>query len=170
MPFHLVRGSECDSFVSVHVVIKENISLSLSREGGLESLELKGDMNLHVSDPSLSRIKISLTPSPSAFGPELQFKQHPNVGKFSANKERSIALKDSSRVFPVNQSLTVLKWRYAGKDESYVPLSSEYTNDVTFLMNPDLDLESQLLADTFQRWHLRCQHRIRIGERECFPL
>ena len=89
------------------------------------SLELKGDMCLHVSDPSLSRIKILLLPSPSAFGPELQFKQHPNVGKFSANNERSIALKDPSRVFPVNQSLTVLKWRYAGKDESYVPLSSE---------------------------------------------
>lgn len=93
----------------------------------MESLELKGDMNLHVSEPSLSRIKISLVPAPSAFGPELQFKQHPNVGKFSANRERIIALKDSSRPFPVNQSLTVLKWRYSGKDESYVPLSSQCT-------------------------------------------
>ena len=118
----------CDPFVSVHITIKENISLSLSREGGLESLELKGDMNLHVSDPSFSRIKLSLVPSPSAFGPELQFKQHPNVGKISASKERIIALKDPSREFPVNQSLSVLKWRYSGKDESYVPLSSEYTS------------------------------------------
>ena len=116
----------CDPFVSVHITIKENISLSLSREGGLESLELKGDMNLHVSDPSLSRIKLFLVPSPSAFGPELQFKQHPNVAKFPANKERTIALKDPSREFPVNQPLAVLKWRYSGKDESYVPLSSEY--------------------------------------------
>jgi hypothetical protein len=82
-------------------------------------------MNLHVSDPSLAPIKILLLPSPSAFGPELQFKQHPNVGRFSANGERIIALKDPSRVFPVNQALAVLKWRYAGKDESYVPLSSE---------------------------------------------
>jgi hypothetical protein len=127
-------------------------------------------MNLHVSDPSFSRVKLALVPAPSAFGPELQFKQHPNVGKFSANKERSIALKDSSREFPVNQSLAVLKWRYSGKDESYVPLSSEYTRDITFLMNSDLDLESQLLANTFQRWHLRCQHRIRAGERKRFPL
>jgi coatomer subunit delta len=118
----------CDPLSSVHITIKENISLSLSREGGLESLELKGDMNLHVSDSSLSRIRLSLIPPPSAFGPELQFKQHPNVGKLSANKERTIALKDPSREFPVNQSLSVLKWRYSGKDESYVPLSSEYTS------------------------------------------
>lgn len=100
-------------------------------------------MNLYVSDPSLARIKILLLPSPSVFGPELQFKQHPNVGRFSANNERTIALKDSSRVFPVHQSLAVLKWRYAGKDESYVPLSSECATVVPspiFLTKPcDLD-------------------------------
>jgi len=132
---------------SVHITTKENISLSLSREGGLESSELKGDMTLHVTDPSLSRIKILLLPSPSAFGPELQFKQHPNVGKFSANNERTIALKDSSRGFPVNQSLAVLKWRYAGKDEIYVPLSINCwptpTNDGTCDVNIEYELENE---------------------------
>lgn len=112
---------------SIHIVTKETLSLSLSREGGLESLDLKGDMNLQVSDAALARIKIALLPSTNDFGHELQFKQHPNVGKFVANKERVIALKDPSRQFPVNQSLAVLKWRYTGKDESYVPLSSAYT-------------------------------------------
>ena len=81
-------------------------------------------MNLLLSDPSLSKVKISLAEPATAFGPELQYKQHPHVGKFSANKERVIALKDASRSFPVGQSLAVLKWRYEGKDESYVPLSS----------------------------------------------
>ena len=104
--------------------MKENLSLSLSREGGLESLELKGDMNLNVTDATLAKIKIVLQPPTGDFGNELQFKQHPNVGKFAASKDRVVALKDSSRSFPVNQSLAVLKWRYAGKDESYVPLSS----------------------------------------------
>jgi coatomer subunit delta len=111
-------------------------------------------MCLHVSDPSLSRIKILLLPSPSVFGPELQFKQHPNVGKFSANTDRSIALKDPSRGFPVNQSLAVLKWRYAGKDESYVPLSSECTSTLSlhsFLTKLcDFDSGSQLLANALQ--------------------
>ncbi len=82
-------------------------------------------MNLLIADPSLSRIKVTLLPAPSVFGPELQFKQHPNVGKLAVNKERIIALKDSSRTFPVNQSIAVLKWRYTGMDESYVPLSSK---------------------------------------------
>jgi len=36
-----------------------------------------------------------------------------------------VGLKDPSKPFPVGQNLTVLKWRYAGTDESNVPLSSE---------------------------------------------
>lgn len=130
-------------------------------------MDLKGDMNLQVSDPGLARIKIALLPPTNDFGHELQFKQHPNVGKFVANKERVIALKDPSRQFPVNQSLAVLKWRYTGKDESYVPLSSTLvfflhfdahhwvwvTNGVWFVC-------SQLLANAIERRDVRCEYRI----------
>lgn len=88
-------------------------------------MELKGDMNLHITDPALARLKLTLAPPSTAFGPELQFKQHPNVAKFAANRDRVVALKDPSRSFPVGQALAVLKWRYSGKDETYVPLSSK---------------------------------------------
>ncbi|KAI0059417.1 hypothetical protein BV25DRAFT_1828935 [Artomyces pyxidatus] len=132
---------------SVHIVTKEDIKLSLSREGGLESLELKGDMNLHISDPSLARVKIGLLPASTDFGSELQFKQHPNVAKFAVNKERVIAMKDPARGFLVNQSLAVLKWRYVGKDESYVPLSINCwptpSNDGTCDVNIEYELENE---------------------------
>lgn len=109
---------------SVHVSIKEIVSVDLMREGGINSLEIKGDMNLHVSDETLTRIRLSLAPPTPGVGAEVQFKQHPNVIKFQGQKERVVALKDPSRGFPVNQPLGVLKWRYTGKDETYVPLSS----------------------------------------------
>jgi hypothetical protein len=110
---------------SIHVVIKENLSLSLNHEGGLRSLELKGDMNLQISDPALSHVRLVLTPPTADLGSALQFKQHPNVAKLGPGQERVVALKDSTRAFPVGQSLTVLKWRYTGLDESHVPLSGE---------------------------------------------
>ena len=94
------------------------------REGGVNSLEVKGDMSLHVSDDTLARIRLSVAPPPSGVGAEVQFKQNPNLAKVQAQKERVVALKDPSRPFPVNQPLGVLKWRYSGKDETYVPLSS----------------------------------------------
>ena len=110
----------------MHIVVKEFLNLELMREGGLNNLELRGDMNLQISDANLGRVKLTLAPAPAAFGPELQFKQHPNVGKFVANRDRVVALKDPSRSFPIGQPLAVLKWRYAGKDETYVPLSSKF--------------------------------------------
>lgn len=115
-----------DNFaLSVHIVVREEISLQQTRDGKVEKLEIKGDMNLQVSDPDSSKIKLTLGPVNEDFGNELQFKQHPNVAKFAPGSERSIALKDPSRSFPVNQSLAVLKWRYSGKDESHIPLSSK---------------------------------------------
>jgi coatomer subunit delta len=121
-----MRLAEWQFYLSVHITIKESVALSLSREGGLESMELKGEMNLLVSDPSLTKLKLALAAPTTEFGSDLQFKQHPNVAKFAANKERVVALKDPSRDFPVNQSLGVLKWRYKGSDESLVPLSSTF--------------------------------------------
>jgi coatomer subunit delta len=108
------------------VAIKEQISASLMREGGLNSLELKGDMNLTITDASRAKLKLSLAPSTTDFGAELQFKQHPNVAKFGEpGTDRAIVLKDATKSFPVNRPLEVLRWRYTGRDESLVPLSSE---------------------------------------------
>ena len=86
-------------------------------------MELKGDMNLQISDPALAHVRLVLAPPTTDFGSTLQFKQHPNVAKFTPGQERTIALKDPTRAFPVGQSLAVLKWRFTGTDESYVPLS-----------------------------------------------
>jgi hypothetical protein len=110
----------------VHIVIREQVSLSLLRDGGVQTMELKGDMNLQISDAAYSHLRLTLPPPSTDFGGNnLQFKQHPNVAKFVPGQERVIALKDPSRPFPVGHSLAVLKWRYAGTDESNVPLSSK---------------------------------------------
>ena len=109
---------------SVHIIIKESLSLSLMRDGGVQSMELKGDMNLLINDPEQTHLRITLAQGSDFGGSNLQFKQHPNVAKFAPGQARVVALKDPSKAFPVGQSLAVLKWRYAGTDESYVPLSS----------------------------------------------
>lgn len=110
---------------SVHSIVRENIELELAREGGLNSLELKGEMNLQITDANAARVKVTLAQPPTRFGSELQFKTHPHVSRFAVNGDRVISLKDSSRSFPLGKSLAVLKWRYTGKDETFVPLSSK---------------------------------------------
>ena len=129
----------------MHVAIKEQLSVTLLRDGGVQDFELKGDLNLLVSDASLSKLRLTLADKQYS---DLQFKQHPNVAKFGAG-EKVIALKDPSRSFPVGQGLGVLRWRMTAKDESNVPLSSKLTD---LLLACQKLMRSHLLATTSGRW------------------
>ncbi|KAG7089726.1 hypothetical protein E1B28_011381 [Marasmius oreades] len=133
---------------SVHINIREHISLELLRDGGIQSMELKGDMNLLITDSACANVRLTLAPPSADFsGNSLQFKQHPNVARFVPGQERIVALKDPSRSFPVGQSLAVLKWRYAGTDESIVPLSINCwptpSNDGTCEVSIEYELENE---------------------------
>jgi len=104
----------------VHAIISEKISLAASHDGGLENLEIKGDMILRIMDPNSTHLRIQLN---NSFNRNFQFKTHPQVDKRLFNSESVIALKDPSKPFPVGTPLGILKWRFATKDESFIPLS-----------------------------------------------
>ncbi|KAK4685591.1 coatomer subunit delta, partial [Tremellales sp. Uapishka_1] len=105
---------------SIHITIKEQLSITMARDGGVQNFELKGDLDLRITEATLAKLQLTLAPKDYS---ELQFKQHPNVAKFTGS-EKIIALKDASRSFPVGQGLGVLRWRMTSKDESNVPLSN----------------------------------------------
>ncbi|KAJ7442303.1 hypothetical protein FB451DRAFT_1343936 [Mycena latifolia] len=139
---------------SIHVHITEQITCSLLRDGGLEKdIELKGDMNLHISDASQTHISLTLLPTEESnlLAAGLQFKQHPHVAKFdmraSRTEPKEIKLRDASKAFPMNQNLAVLKWRYKGNDEGAVPLSINCwptpSNDGTCEVSIEYELENE---------------------------
>ncbi|KAJ7180676.1 hypothetical protein C8R46DRAFT_1070218 [Mycena filopes] len=139
---------------SIHIHITEQITCSLLRDGGLEKdIELKGDMNLHISDPSQTRISLTLLPTEESnlLAAGVQFKQHPHVAKFdmraSRTEAKEIKLRDASKTFPMNQNLAVLKWRYKGNDEGAVPLSINCwptpSNDGTCEVSIEYELENE---------------------------
>ncbi|KAH8827836.1 hypothetical protein DL96DRAFT_1600560 [Flagelloscypha sp. PMI_526] len=130
---------------SIHIAVKETLSLSLPRDGGVQAFELKGDMNLTISDAAFSHIKLSLADSSSDFGgKDLQFKQHPHVTKFPASgNNRVIALKDVKRAFPVNQSIGVLKWRLVPLSLTVWPSPS---NDGTVEVSLEYELVNEGLT------------------------
>ncbi|KAI6138521.1 hypothetical protein BKA82DRAFT_4236869 [Pisolithus tinctorius] len=129
---------------SIHISIKETVTIALLREGGVKSLKLLGEMGLLVSDPQLAHIRVALAPFAPGFGADLQLKQHPNVAKFTPGGEKVIALKDPSRAFQVGQALGVLKWRYTGDDESYVPLSINCWPSLSTEGTCDVNIEYEL--------------------------
>lgn len=98
--------------------------MALSRDGGLEKLDLKGDLDLRIASAEATKVVLSLAHS-DAYGNDLQFKTHPRIDKKAWTDSQRIQLRDTKQGFPVRQGLAVLKWRLTTKDESVVPLSSK---------------------------------------------
>lgn len=92
---------------AVHVTVAENISARISREGSLKSFNVKGDLQLRISDSTLTKVKLDLTANATHGA---QFKTHPNVDKNLFGKSKTIQLRDTSKAFPVNNSVGVLRW------------------------------------------------------------
>ena len=111
---------------SIHLVVKERVSLEATRDGSLTSLELKGDLELRITDPTLAKLRLQIAPSAASalLAPDaLTFKTHPHVDKKAWADSRIIALRDPAKPFPVRQNLGVLRWSATTKDETAVPLT-----------------------------------------------
>ena len=92
---------------AVCVTIAESISVKLTREGSLKSFNIKGDLQLRITDSSLTKVKLDLLANPTH---NAQFRTHPGVDKALFNRSKAIQLKDSSKGFPINNSVGVLRW------------------------------------------------------------
>ena len=92
---------------AIHATVAETISAKLSRDGILKSFIVKGDLQLRISDPSLTKVKLDLV-AIATHG--AQFKTHPNVDKVQFNNSKTVQLKDTSKGFPANNSVGVLRW------------------------------------------------------------
>jgi len=97
---------------------EEKLVISLKRDGGLESMEVNGVMQLLVSDPNYGK---AVVPLKLGANPGFQFKTHPNINKQLWSTSSQLGLKDPARPFPPNQSLGVVKWRMQTNDDSKVP-------------------------------------------------
>ncbi|PSK51746.1 Coatomer subunit delta [Elsinoe australis] len=97
---------------AVHITVAETISAKLSREGSLESFEVKGDLQLRISDASMTQVKIDLAVGNSRGA---QLNSHPRVDRNVFRNDKVIQLQDTSKGFPVNNSIGVVRWRLAAK-------------------------------------------------------
>jgi hypothetical protein len=107
---------------AIHATIAETINARLSREGAVSSIEVKGDLQLRISDPTLTKIKLDLVANASH---GVSFKTHPNVDKGQFNSSKTIQMSNVAKGFPVNNSVGVLRWRCTPKvdDSSAIPIT-----------------------------------------------
>lgn len=106
---------------AVHLATVEKLSLTVSRDGGIQNMEVKGDLMLRITDSSKAAIRLNVSTG-NAESSGIQFRTHPNVDRSLFASQGLIGLKDPSRPFPTGNPLGVLRWRLVTKDESKAPL------------------------------------------------
>ena len=128
---------------AIHVTINESIGAKLTREGGVSSLTVSGDLMLRVSDPSLTKLKLGLTANPSH---GVQFRTHPNVDRNLFNGSKVIQMSNVAKGFPVNNSVPILRWRASPKveDTSALPISFTVWTNKSSDGNCTLTIEYEL--------------------------
>lgn len=117
-PTSTVQETSSNTAIStdkIQISFTETMSAKANRDGGLESMDVQGQLNLQISDSTMSRIQLGLHSS-DADG--TQFKTHPNVDRNLFKDHHKIGLRDPSRPFPLNQQMSVLRWRLQAKDDS----------------------------------------------------
>jgi coatomer subunit delta len=109
----------------IHVTISEALSAKLTRDGALKSFEVKGDLSLRITDPSLTKLALALV---AEEGPlKAQFKVHPKVDKPLFNSEKAIQLSDTSKRFPANNNINILIWRATASPDAANVLPITFT-------------------------------------------
>lgn len=105
---------------AVHFILEEKITIQATRDGELIGFDLRGEMSLQIISDDSTHIKANVS-VPSIEG--LQFMANPKMDRALFNSENTLALKDVSKGFPINQTVGILKWKLALKDSSLLPFS-----------------------------------------------
>ena len=117
---------------SVHIKLEEKLTVVARRDGGLETMEMHGQLTMRIADESFGRIKLQLKGHTNEL---VQLQTHPNIDRELLKTKTQIALKNPARPFPSNTDVGVLKWRIQTTDESNIPLSSKCDVVLKFFKN-----------------------------------
>ena len=103
----------------MNIDIQEEMVVKLARDGIVEEVSLKGGLSIQVNNPDAACCRIHLEPANSK---QFQMQLHPTIAR-SFLTDSVIMMKDPKRGFPVDSSMTVVRWRLVNGGEDYLPLN-----------------------------------------------
>jgi coatomer subunit delta len=103
----------------VMLQITEKVSAQVSRDGVIESFDIKGSLTLTAAtdEAALCSVQLRLG-SVDAFS----FSTHPKVNKALYDKSGLLQLKDTTKGFPASRPVGILKWTLAAGNEDLLPI------------------------------------------------
>ncbi|PIA13780.1 clathrin adaptor, mu subunit [Coemansia reversa NRRL 1564] len=125
----------------VHVQIEEHITAVVNHDGGLEQMEVKGELALIISDDLYSNVRLNVVTNNQH---DARLKTHPKIDNKRFQKDSVISLKDVAGSFPLSQPIGVLKWRIVSGNEDDIPLTINCWPSPTGNGNVDVNIEYEL--------------------------
>jgi coatomer subunit delta len=132
----------------------EKVSARLSRDGLVESLEIKGSLSLTAISDDVANCIIKLK-NGAKQNSSFSFTTHPKVNKAVYDKNGVLQLKDkdTSKGFPSGRPVGILKWTNSSTDEDLLPLKincwpeEEARGQMNVSIEYSMDLSGQELHD-----------------------
>lgn len=112
------RGAETPR-EAVSVSVEEELSVKLSRDGLIETVDVKGTLSVRVNDAGASRVRIRLNEFETK---GFQCQLHPTISR-SFLTDHVLTLKQADRGFPVESSVSVLRWRQPAGGDGLLPVN-----------------------------------------------
>tara|TARA_B110000090_G_C13370215_1_gene441721 strand:- start:693 stop:1856 length:1164 start_codon:yes stop_codon:yes gene_type:complete len=103
----------------IMLALAERVSAKMTRDGNVESMDIKGSLTLTAADDEAALCSVQLTVSGSDF---FTFVTHPKVNKGIYDASQLLQLKDTNKGFPSARPVGILRWNYSSSSEDLIPI------------------------------------------------
>lgn len=104
----------------IMLVISEKVFARMTRDGVIESNEVKGSLTLTAASEDAGLCSVQMKTARNA--DKFTFTTHPKVNKAMYEKSGLLQLKDTNKGFPSARPVGILKWSYSNASEDLIPL------------------------------------------------
>eukprot|EP00603_Paraphysomonas_imperforata_P000799 CAMPEP_0114422556 /NCGR_PEP_ID=MMETSP0103-20121206/5672_1 /TAXON_ID=37642 ORGANISM="Paraphysomonas imperforata, Strain PA2" /NCGR_SAMPLE_ID=MMETSP0103 /ASSEMBLY_ACC=CAM_ASM_000201 /LENGTH=521 /DNA_ID=CAMNT_0001591147 /DNA_START=49 /DNA_END=1614 /DNA_ORIENTATION=+ len=104
----------------IMLVINEKVYARITRDGVVESNEVKGSLTLTAASEEAGLCSVQMKTDRNA--DKFTFTTHPKVNKPMYEKSGLLQLKDINKGFPSARPVGILKWSYSSASEDLIPL------------------------------------------------
>jgi hypothetical protein len=120
------------------VALEEKITVSMNREGAVESCEVKGTLTMTANTDAgtLALVAVNKRLLPSSFN----FATHPKVDKKMYEQDGILSLK-GGKGFPVSRPVGVLRWSYSGEDAAPITINCWPEDEGSGSINVNIEME-----------------------------
>lgn len=99
----------------------EKISATLTRDGDVSNVEIKGNLTLTAADDEVAMCVIQMA-VPNMNG-AFTFNTHPKVNKAFYDKTNMLIMKDTNKGFPSGRPVGILRWSNSQSSGDFIPIT-----------------------------------------------